>query len=177
MESFRIGGEVGRDYAIHVEEVTHPDPQIIRTMLDIDLHTFAESTFSRFTAAAMLANGRVYLLCADEVTIGTCVCMRCWDRPNEAMILSMGIRPGWRGRGLGQRFVAGVLDKLRGRGLRSATLLVGQENRRAIKVYRDVGFEPVDETIGSLRGADVLMRMRVRLQDDDGPVIRLPDPG
>jgi len=186
MESFRIDGDSGRAFQIVVEEVGSVTPDLVQTLIDIDLQTFAESTFSHYTAAAFLANGRVFLLRADDVIIGTCVCMRGWDRPNEAMILSMGIRPGWRGRGLGQRFVKGVMSKLRHRGLRSVSLLVGKENRRAIKVYNDVGFQVADEAqvragmaLGygrashSIQPSDALLLMRARLQDDEGPVIEL----
>lgn len=177
MESFRIDGDESRNFRIRVDEVQEVDDALVRTLIDIDLQTFAESTFSPYTAAAFLRNGRVFLLCADEVVIGTCVCIRCWDRPNEAMILSMGIRPGWRGRGLGQRFVSGVLDKLRARGLRSVSLLVGEDNRRAVKVYRDVGFQVVGKGPSDPRGGETLLMLRKRLRDDAPvEVIELEDP-
>jgi ribosomal protein S18 acetylase RimI-like enzyme len=180
MESFRIDGHSGRAFQIVVEEVQQVTPELVQILIDIDLQTFAESTFSHYTAAAFLTNGRVYLMQADDVVIGTCVCMRSWERPNEATILSMGIRPGWRGRGLGQRFVSAVMNKLRSRGLRSVSLLVGKENRRAIKVYNDVGFEVASEAQvrAGMSGLvtlpdDALLLMRARLHDDDAPVIEL----
>jgi ribosomal protein S18 acetylase RimI-like enzyme len=173
MESFRIERESGRAFQIRVEEVPAVTPDLVQTLIDIDLQTFAEPTFSHYTATAFFANGRVFLLRADDVVIGTCVCMRTWERPTEVSILSMGIRPGWRGRGLGQRFVSGVLERLRSRGLRSVTLLVGRQNRRAIKVYQDVGFQIVGESAVRVLGAvvgpapeDGLLTMRVRLSDE-----------
>ncbi len=141
MESFRMDGSAGPGFVILVEEIHAPQSEHVRTLMEIDLQTFSESTFSPYTAAACLANGRVFLLKADDLVIGTCVCIRCWERPTEVMILSMGIRPGWRGRGLGQRFVRGVMERLRARGIRTVSLLVGEENRRAIQVYKDVGFD------------------------------------
>ena len=182
MESFRIDGNSVREFSIRVDEVTDVTPELVEVLLEIDLQTFAESTYSPFTAAAFMRMGRVFLLRADDVIIGTCVCFRSWDRPNEAMLLSMGIRPGWRGRGLGQRFVTGVLDRLRARGLRSVSLLVGKDNRRALKVYADVGFEavderPVDRAAGPfLTGdqGDVLVLMRVMLQEEGHNLISLP---
>lgn len=180
MESFRIVRESGREFHIGVDEVHTVTPELVQTLIDVDLQTFAESTFSHYTAAAFLTGGRVFLLRANDKVIGTCVCMRGWERPQEAMILSMGIRPGWRGRGLGQRFVSGVLDKLRARGLRSVSLLVGRENRRAVKVYEDVGFKAVDEAAvrhGAVAfGAapdESLLLMRARLQAEDAEVIDL----
>jgi ribosomal protein S18 acetylase RimI-like enzyme len=174
MNSFQIDGKTGREFAIRVEEVAHVDSDLVRTLIEIDLQTFAESTFSPYTAAAFLHNGRVFLLRADEAVIGTCVCMRSWDRPQEAMVLSMGIRPGWRGRGLGQRFVKMVLDKLGARGLRSVSLLVGEDNRRAIRVYTDVGFEVVSAGPGDPRTNSTLLLMRLQLQKpEESHVIEL----
>ena len=180
MESFRIVRESGREFHIGVEEVSVISPDIVQTLIDVDLQTFAESTFSHYTAAAFLMGGRVYLLRADDKVIGTCVCLRSWERPQEAMILSMGIRPGWRGQGLGQRFVAGVMERLRTRGMRTVSLLVGRENRRAVKVYGDVGFEVVDEAPVrhglSAFGAvpdELLLVMRAHLQDAAGDVIEI----
>jgi ribosomal protein S18 acetylase RimI-like enzyme len=170
MESFRIDGNGAHDYVIRVEEVGTQSPELVGVLLDIDLQTFAESTFSSYTASAFLKFGRVFLLRADDVVIGTCVCLRSWERPNEVLLLSMGIRPGWRGRGLGQRFVKGVLDRLRARGIRSVSLLVEADNRRAIKVYADVGFGLVDDrTIDPMTG-DVMVTMRAILIEED-PII------
>lgn len=154
-----------------VEEVNTVTPELVNGLLEIDLQTFSESTFSEYAAAAMLRNGRVFLLRAGDVLIGSLVTMRCWDRPNEVMVLSMGIKPGWRGQGLGQSFITEVLERLRARGLRSVCLYVGNDNRRAIKVYQDVGFQAVEiGTVGQL--GEQLMLMRSTLQEDS-PVVEL----
>ncbi|MEQ1502832.1 MAG: GNAT family N-acetyltransferase [Myxococcota bacterium] len=175
MEGFRIDGKSARDYAIRVDEADSVTPDLVRTLLDIDLQTFSESTFSPYTAASFLKFGQVYLLRADEIIIGTCVCLRSWERPTEVQLLSMGIRPGWRGRGLGQRFVTGVLDRLRTKGIRMVSLLVGRDNRRALKVYSDVGFRVAEEVPVDPDQGDVLITMRCGLQDEP-PVIALTRP-
>lgn len=165
MESFDTQPAAHGPTTLQVLEVESPSTELVRTLVDVDLATFSESTFSDFALAALLRNGRVFLLEANGKTIGTCVTMRCWERPNEVMVLSMGIKPGWRGQGLGQTFLVSVLDKLRHRGMRSACLYVGTDNRRAIQVYQDCGFESVE--IGSdLHGTNLLL-MRVALGEPD----------
>lgn len=166
METFRIDGSAGRSYEILVCEADGVTNELVRVLIEIDLQTFSESTFSTYTAAAFLKHGHVFLLQADDAVIGTCVVMRCWDRPNEAMVLSMGIRPGWRGRGLGQRFVSGVLDRLRGRGLRAVSLMVGADNRRAIRVYEDVGFAVMETSLEDHRSGEAFLLMRRQLADE-----------
>ncbi|MFK7931228.1 MAG: GNAT family N-acetyltransferase [Myxococcota bacterium] len=160
MESFRIDGTAGRSFSLTITEATEISEELVRTLIEIDLQTFSESTFSHYTARAFLRNGRVFLLSADGRVIGTCVCMRAWDRPGEAMILSMGIRPGWRGRGVGHRFVQAILLRLSAKGLRSVSLMVSLDNRRAIRVYEESGFslDEVMERDSRTGEAFVLMR-------------------
>jgi ribosomal protein S18 acetylase RimI-like enzyme len=171
METFRIDGTAGRSFNLELEECHEVDEALVRTLIEIDLQTFSESTFSHYTARAFLKSGRVYVLRADGHIIGTCVLMRGWDRPEEAMILSMGIRPGWRGRGLGHRFVQGIIERLESTGLRSVSLMVSIDNRRAIRVYEETGFT-VDETMErDSRTGEAFVIMRCHL--GDGPPLQV----
>ena len=173
MQNFQIDGGANRKYCIQLEEALAISPELIHTLVDIDLQTFSVPTFSEYTAAAFLKNGRVFLLKADDIVIGTCVCIRCWERPNEMMVLSMGIRPGWRGRGLGQEFIGRVLGRLHQKGCHSVSLMVGSDNKRAIKVYTDVGFEVVEEEYTDPHTSEVLLHMRKKLRGE-GVLITLP---
>lgn len=173
MEGFRIDGKEGKSFLIRVEEAEGDPAELTRILLDIDLQTFSESTFTTYTAAAFLQHGHVYVLRADSTIIGTATLMRTWERPNEVLLLSMGIRPGWRGRGLGQSFLQGVLDRLRQRGMRAVSLMVATENRRAIRVYQDVGFEILGTAYEDGRTGEAFLSMRLQLQDDP-PVAELP---
>ena len=162
------------DPTIRVDEVREISQEAVRTLLDIDLQTFSEPTFSHYTAAAFLQTGHVFTLTVDSGVIGTCVFMRCWDRPNDANLLSMGILPGFRGQGLGQRFLIEVLDRLRARGVMGVTLTVGESNRRARKVYADAGFEGTGVRYEDPRTGDGFVQLRVQLGE---PILTaLPTP-
>lgn len=173
MEWFRIDGSAEHTYHITVDAVSEVTPAVVKTLIDIDLQTFAEPTISPYSAAVIARNGMIFLLQADGVAIGTCVVLRCFDRPQEVVLLTMGIRPGWRGRGLGQKFVSGVLDRIRDQGFRAACLMVGAANRRAVRVYRDVGFEIVESIQADPQGTEPMLMMRMKLQDE-APVRELP---
>ena len=155
----------GRSQPINivVEAVENPSAEMVQTLIEVDLQTFMEPTFSPYTALALLKNGQVYLLRVDGRVIGTCVCVKSWGAAHEALLLSMGIRPGWRGRGLGQRFVHGVLHDLQGRGLDAVRLLVGKTNFRAIRTYQDVGFAAVGEYVASPQWGGNLLELRMPL--------------
>lgn len=150
---------------IRVDEVGEITQQAVRTLIDIDLQTFSEPTFSHYTAAAFLQSGHVYTLSVDSGVIGTCVFIRCWDRPGDANLLSMGILPGFRGQGLGQRFLLEVLDNLRGHGLTGVTLMVADDNRRARKVYADAGFVETGVRYEDPRTGEGFIQLRVQLTE------------
>lgn len=138
----------GHQYRIRVVRAEH-HPQQIKQLLEIDLMTFSVPTFSRYTAGLMLRHGRTFLMLADEQVIGTCGVVRSFDRPSEAVIFSHAIRPGWRGRGLGTRFLKEVLMHLREDGMRSAIIDVEPDNVQAIRIYEDrFGFEQVGVEVG-----------------------------
>ncbi|HJN72524.1 MAG TPA: GNAT family N-acetyltransferase [Myxococcota bacterium] len=134
---YSLSGQDGQTYRIQTREVREHDPDLIKTVVDIDLMTWSEQTFSRYTAALMLRHGRTFLLLADNVPIGTCQVMRSWDRPTEAVLFSISIRPGWRGRGLGTRFLEDVLHTLEGSGMRSVVLSVEATNNHVLGIYEN----------------------------------------
>jgi ribosomal protein S18 acetylase RimI-like enzyme len=139
----------GQAYEIQISEISEHDPSLISTLLDIDLMTFSEPTWSRYTAGLMLRHGRTYVMFADDVPIGTCQCIRSWESPWEVVLFSMAIRPGWRGQGLGTHFLDVVLKALENSGARSVVLEVDPKSTAAISLYEEkFGFTVVAECIG-----------------------------
>ncbi len=139
--------------AVRMVRAERGDDSLVDVVIDIDLKSFIEPTFSRHTATALLAHGETFLLKSGEQIVGTCLAMRAWEPPGGVHLVSMAILPGSRGRGLGQRFIGWVLAALAEDGVGSASLVVGSENVRALRVYKDVGFEvtregPVDRATG-----------------------------
>lgn len=73
---------------------------------------------------------------------------------NEKVTFSVQMRPSLTGKGMGSEFVQAFLDFAKEKyNLKSIRLLVAKFNERAFKVYKNVGFEKIDEVIGkSVRG-------------------------
>ena len=67
------------------------DPASISQIVNIDLMTFSEPTWSRSTAGLMIRQGRTFLMTRGPVVIGTCQCLRSWERPQEAVLFMMAI--------------------------------------------------------------------------------------
>lgn len=161
---------------IRTHEVTEHDTALIKTVIDIDLMTWSEQTFSRYTAALMLRHGRTFVLLADDVPVGTCQCVRSWERPSEAVLFSISIRPGWRGRGLGTRFMQDVFDALTRSGLRSVILSVTADNGTGIQKYQELfGFQVVEVLENEYGKNQDEVLMRKVLQPDLIPVQALPE--
>jgi ribosomal protein S18 acetylase RimI-like enzyme len=166
----------GRIYDVHCTEVTAPDPALIRTITEIDLLTFSEPTFSRYTGGLMLRHGRTFLLQAEDLVIGTCQCLRSWNAPDEAVLFCMALRPGWRGQGLGRYFVAQVLEGLSASGISSVVLEVSSTDKRALHLYEEIfgfqAFAEVEDQYG--RGnSKVHMRLALQEQEHDEPILNL----
>jgi ribosomal protein S18 acetylase RimI-like enzyme len=150
---------------VRFEKCNRHEPDLVDDILRIDLQTFAEPTFSNHSARSLVEHGMVYALRTNDERIGTCVTMRTWDKPDEALLLSMGILPGWRGHGLGQFFIRAVLRALTRDGLRAATLQVGEHNRRAVMLYKEIGFETMAHAAPQDRTTRSVLCMRIGLSD------------
>jgi len=60
-------------------------------------------------------------------------------------ITQICVRPEWQGRGLGLRLLRAALRRLEAKGCHGASLTVTAENRRAVSLYRGMGFSVIKE--------------------------------
>ena len=165
MERYHIVATGESDgYRFEVNEAGPHDPRLLAALMELDLLTYTEPTFSRYTAAAFLRHGHVFTARADELLIGACHCMRDYNNPREVVIFNMALRPGWRGHGLGTRFLTRILLRLREQGVHSVVLQVAQANSRAVFVYEEkFGFERVETLENEFGNAQVYFAMRLDL--------------
>jgi ribosomal-protein-alanine N-acetyltransferase len=132
-------------YDLSVVEVVQHDPALIPVLTELDLLSYAEPTFSRYTLGGLMRFGRLFIIKANELVIGACHTFRSYENPNEIVVFNMALRPGWRGHGLGSRLLRGVVECLHRDGVASVVLAVASTNRRAIGVYQTkFGFEQVE---------------------------------
>lgn len=81
----------------------------------------------------------------------------------EALDIGFGLAPERTGRGEGRAFVSAVCDFAAGRWRAPLLRLsVATFNRRAISVYRHLGFRPTDCFVGSTRHGSLLFMTMVR---------------
>ncbi len=163
------------DRTIRVREVVDHNADLIKIVQDIDLLTFSEPTWSRYTMGLMLRHGRTFLLETEGVPIGTCQVIRSFERSGEAVLFSMAVRPGYRNQGLGTFFLRGVIERVKASGFRSVVLEVDPANQAAMHVYRSkLGFHEVGLLRGEYGPGHDRVQMRLVLEDRLGEVTPLP---
>ncbi len=151
-------------YDLAVVECDVYDSALINTLTELDLLSYAEPTFSRYTLGGFLRFGRVFVIKADSLVIGACHTFRSFDDPDEVVIFNMALRPGWRGHGLGSRLLQGVLEGLQRHGVKRVALAVAANNYRAIAVYRTkFGFASVDLLANEFNNGQQYHLMRLEL--------------
>jgi len=74
------------------------------------------------------------LACHDDLPVGFIVCADRW-------IVQLGVRPEWRGQGIGSALLMEVLNRFRAGGVDHVLLDVNVNNPRAARVYTRLGFE------------------------------------
>lgn len=141
------------DVTVTLSRARADDPGLVRSLLDVDIQSYAEATFSEHTAVTLSSHAAIFLLRTGARCVGSCVFVRDFEQPSFAVMLAMGVLPGWRGRGLGEWLVERSLVELGKSGFAGVLLHVGARNQRAIKVYQDCGFvitqtldDPTDPT-------------------------------
>ncbi len=65
----------------------------------------------------------------------------CWVEGDTGWVIQMGVRPEWRGQGLGAAILSRVLRSFADAGLRTAALEVATNNPTARRLYERMGFE------------------------------------
>ena len=161
-----VRGDATNQHNLFVREVTEHEPELVRAAVNIDLNAYSEPTLTRVSTGSMMRHGRLFLLEADGVVIGTCQCMRTWGNPSEVALVNQAIHSGWRAFGLGSWFLEQVLHILRQHGFRSVVVHVGCDNARARHLYEDkFDFVPVGACELEYGPGEGLMMMRLVLED------------
>jgi [ribosomal protein S18]-alanine N-acetyltransferase len=78
----------------------------------------------------------------------------------EAEILSVAIKPGWRGRGFSRPLLDLHLRRLAGLGTSAVFLEVDEKNAPAIRLYRKAGFYDVGRRTGYYGGGATALVLR-----------------
>lgn len=147
--SFRPDGvgvpEAGSSH-VRVEELDEVEPHLLQALIEIEQEAFGKGGMNEWFLPAFIRRGKVYSLWVEghERPIGVAECMVSWGRPECAYLFGIAIRQGWRGKGLGTRFLKEICQRLREMGFTTLDLTVSPTNAAALRVYQDkLGFRTI----------------------------------
>lgn len=107
----------------------------------------------------MLASPGTFAFCHEDgfVVVRTAA--------DEAEILTLAVRPGARGKGLGRALLQAAIDKARALGAATVFLEVGTDNPHALALYAGLGFAKVGSRKAYYDGRDAAV-LRLPLATD-----------
>jgi ribosomal-protein-alanine N-acetyltransferase len=132
--------------SIRVEEVDRLDFPLLQALIEIDQEAFGKGGMNEWFLPPFARRGRVYALWVEDIgqPVGVAECMVTWGQPQCAYLFGIAIREGWRGKGLGTRFLREICHRLQEMGFLALDLTVSPDNAPALRVYRDkLGFKTI----------------------------------
>jgi ribosomal-protein-alanine N-acetyltransferase len=132
--------------SIQIEEVDRLEPNFLQDLIDIEQEAFGKGGMNEWFLPPFVRRGRVYALWVEgkKQPVGVAECMVTWGQPQCAYLFGIAIREGWRGKGLGTRFLREICFRLKIKGFQAVDLTVSPDNIPALRVYRDkLGFRTI----------------------------------
>jgi len=126
-----------------LKEVAVPlNQEELEFLVKLEEEAFGRGGLSYFEIPAFALFGRIYYLYHQEEIVGHAIITRYFDR-EAAFLYSFAIRPFYRNKGLGKKFLQLLLDRLKNN-FASIYLTVDPKNEPALKMYREAGFHVVE---------------------------------
>jgi RimJ/RimL family protein N-acetyltransferase len=135
----------------HVNRVVEESPFLLLEPGEFDYTVEQEQ---KMIADANASDNNLFLVAlVDGRVIGVLTCFAGKRRSaRHAVTLGISIRQAWCGRGIGRRMLQAAIDWAKSTGVvRRIELQVFTENRRAIRLYEEVGFVHEGHRRGSAR--------------------------
>lgn len=115
-------------------------PEDFQEIVEIETEAFAEHDSLVYINFYEMVGDGFLVAEQDGKVVGYIVGYR--SAENEGHIFSIGVKEGYRGKGIGTELIQALCDMFVVNGLKYARLEVRQSNKRAQKLYRSLGFVP-----------------------------------
>ncbi len=130
---------------IAIERITEFNSRLVDELSQIEAEAFDDGALNRWTFPVLIRHGAVFVLKCDNRICGVADIIKDWIDPKLAFIVGFAIKEGERSKGLGYKLLSGIIDELRGDGIKKIQLTVDPKSERAINLYRKVGFKQITE--------------------------------
>ncbi|MEW6425324.1 MAG: GNAT family N-acetyltransferase [Bacillota bacterium] len=127
----------------------HPgDSAGIEQICRLEQASFGEGGLNRWHLMPLVRHGRVYGYYENNTLIGCMQFLLDWENREKAYLYGFSMADGYRGRGLGTKFLKSSLAELAREGIKKVELTVAPDNQAARKVYEEkLGFQIIKHRI------------------------------
>ena len=138
-----IGVDISRFKVFLVQDF---DLSLLDRMVNFGLNIFGELGMDEWGLVPQIRHGNVYVLKEEDEAriIGLAILMRDWEDPEKAYLFDFAIAEYFQGYGLGKQFLRIIAENLVEQNFKRMSLTVDVENEPAIRLYRGMGFKPVE---------------------------------
>jgi ribosomal protein S18 acetylase RimI-like enzyme len=123
-----------------VKRVAQPDVGMLARLEEYDFEAFGGTGLRTYDVAVVAKAGLVLAAYVGDEIVGGCQMLRTVDEPEFFFVVGFYMRPGWRGRRLGKTLLMAVAQEALAVGAAGLVLTVSPDNKRALGLYRSVGF-------------------------------------
>lgn len=122
------------------------DLSLLENMVSFGLNIFGKLGMDEWGLVPQIRHGSVYILKEDEEDeiMGLAILMRDWENPEKAYLFDFAIDADLQGHGFGRQFLKIIAETLQEKDFKKISLTVDVENEPAIKLYRHMGFKPME---------------------------------
>ncbi len=122
------------------------DLSLLDNMVSFGLNIFGELGMNEWGLVPQIRHGSVYILKEDDQTdiMGLAIFMRDWENTEKAYLFDFAIDKDIQGHGFGRQFLKIIAENLLEQDFKKISLTVDVENEPAIRLYRHIGFKPVE---------------------------------
>lgn len=122
------------------------DMNLLKNMVDFGLNIFGELGMNEWGLVPQIRHGSVYVLKKEDQTniVGLAILMRDWENAEKVYLFDYAIQTEMQGYGIGRQFLKVISDSLMDQGFSKMSLTVDVENEPAIRLYKHIGFNPVE---------------------------------
>ncbi|MFV0518119.1 MAG: GNAT family N-acetyltransferase [Aminipila sp.] len=122
------------------------DLSFLDNMVNFGINIFGELGMNEWGLVPQIRHGSVYVLKEEDKTdiIGIAIFMRDWENTEKAYLFDFAIDKEIQGHGFGHQFLKIISENLKEQEFKRISLTVDVDNEPAIKLYRNIGFKPVE---------------------------------
>ncbi|MGM0369683.1 MAG: GNAT family N-acetyltransferase [Bacillota bacterium] len=128
---------------IKIKKLTNNFQGIIKDLIEIEEEAFGEGGLNRWGFPPLIYHGAIYMAMVDKKPVAVIEYMRDFNEVGTAYLYGLAVDKDYRGQGIGKKLLDDSLNKLKEHKINRVELTVEPDNKVAIDLYQQFGFEKI----------------------------------